>query len=120
MTTEQVLLQNGNVIISTTRIVTGNATFPTANITSVKRLIRKPKMGWPILMILVGLGLIPGESLVLGITLFLIGLILLFRKATHHLVFSTAGSEVSAFWSKDTVWISELEEAINRAIVTRG
>ncbi len=120
MTTEQVLLQNGNVIISTTRIVTGNATFPTANITSVKRVIKKPKVLWPIVMILVGLGFVFDNHYDLGFGLLLTGLILLFRKATHHLVFSTAGSEVSAFWSKDSVWISELEEAINRAIVTRG
>jgi len=120
MSSEKVILDNGSTIISNSRVVINGTTYPTANITAVTRRIKKEKKGWPILMILVGFVLFSDGMIGWGLASLALGILLLLRKASHFLVFSTAGNEVPVFKSKDENWVVELEIAINRAIIARG
>lgn len=120
MSAEKIVLENGSAIISTTRIVIGGTTYPTANITAVTRRMKSPGKGWPIALVVIGIWLLSEAAIGGGLTILVLGILLLMRKATHFLVFSTAGNEVPVFDSKEKNLILELESAINHAIVARG
>jgi len=87
----------------------------------VKFFTEKPSLLWPIvaflIAILIGVG--DGNIWSVGIPV-IIGVVLLLRKATHHVVLSSASGETRALNSKNKEFIANVIKALNQSIVSRG
>jgi hypothetical protein len=118
---EKVFLQNGDTLVTNSRINLNGTTYVTANITSVSRFTVVPSRKIEIIAGLVGVLLLAGGVFLPAI--FVIGvaaLIFYLRKNKHIVKLSSNAGEKDALWSTDKAFIDSVVESINNAIIYRG
>jgi hypothetical protein len=131
-TGETVFLENADVKVTKQRFMVPGKTFALNQITSVtvaserrfvRRLIAIPCLVLGLPPLLTGLMSKPmnRELLMLGSSIFVIGLALWLTGATrYYVVVRTSGSEEKALGSPKRKYIEAVLEAVNKAIVARG
>lgn len=117
---EQVFYSDSNVSVTNARLVIFGKTHAMAGITAVSILREDPSRTLPIVLIIIGL-ICFAFKWILAVILIALGVwIWISQKPIYHLVLESASGSQSAFSSKDFGYISEVETAINDAIVARG
>lgn len=109
------------------RVIIQNKTYVLANISSVATAVEKPELIWPILAIIIGIGLfiagIGGKSPGASVFGAIIGVLGYFWyrgcKAVWHLRISSTSGESTPLKSINEQWIKDICGAINEAIVHR-
>lgn len=118
---EKTFFEQGNVKVTNARFIVPSQTYAMSGITSVKFFTEKPSLLWPIVAFLIALLALAGNGNIWSVGVPLaIGILLLLRKATHHVVLSSASGETRALASKDKEFISNVISGLNEAIVSRG
>ena len=117
---EQVFYSDSNVSVTNARLVIFGKTHAIAGITAVSILREDPSRTLPIVLIIIGLICFAFSVLAAIIFIGLGVAIWVMQKPIYHLVLESASGSQSAFSSKDLGYISEVEAAINDAIVARG
>ena len=133
---ERIILNDGGILVSTTRFVSGAHTFALASISSVHGVEISPSRWSPVFLILLslfssGIGIstfihpdvpLPGIIIgTIGIACIIAGVVVLLRqKPTFAIILTTAGGEVTAFCSSSEQFTGEVLDALNNAIVARG
>ncbi len=117
---EKIFLEGDNIKVTSSRFVSDGATYPIANISSVKSGVQPASKVGPLLMILVGL-LLGSASLIFPIAFIIISIVMLAKsKSTYSVVLTSAGSDQTALQSSDKETIDKVIAALNDAIVHRG
>lgn len=118
---EKIYYEGGEVKVTNARFIVSSQTYAMSGITSVKFFTEKPsKLGPMIAFAIAIVALLAQANIwVIGIPL-VIGILLLFRKATHHVVLSSASGETRALNSENKEFISNVIQSLNDAIVARG
>jgi hypothetical protein len=132
----EIIDKNSNVrnpiVITPQRVTIGNATYSTANITSVSIAEKPPVRIWGILLALLGLIIAmltfseidvdEGMPILLLCIVMVIGGILwaALAKGQAYLAIVTAAGEIPALWSQDRAMIRQLVRHIETAIIERG
>lgn len=120
-TQERTFFEQGNVKVTNARFIVPSQTYAMSGITSVKFFTEKPSILLPIAAFLVALLAMAGRGNIWSIAApLVVGVLLLLRKATHHVVLSSASGETRALASKDKHFISNVISGLNEAIVSRG
>lgn len=117
---EQKIFENGDVVVTDKRFIVGGRTYSVANITSVRALERTPNRIIPIIIVVLGLLTI---SRLQGGAIFLIALgalWLFLAKKSYHVGVTTAAGEVQALTTRDEQLVTEVVQALNRAITMQG
>ena len=118
---EQVFYSDSNVSVTNARLVIFGKTHAMAGITAVSILREDPSCTLPIVLIIIGLICFAFSWIAAAIIFIGLGVaIWVMQKPIYHLVLESASGSQSAFSSKDLGYISEVEAAINDAIVARG
>ncbi len=138
---EKIFIEDGKILISSTRAQFGSVVYAIANITSVAVHSRPPSLELPAAIFITGAiisavlwfifpPLLSPSSSVLWILLcsgmiFLsgvVGAVLAMRagKPSYILTISSSSGEINAYSSKDLRVVQEIAKAINLAIVERG
>lgn len=134
MNEERVFFNEGGNIVSVSRVIIDGTTYATANITSVKQMVRQPSTGCPLALIIVGvltgLGALVAFSssaleglmgLVVTAAILAIGFAWMRGlKPTHVVVLVSSAGETDALASRDKALVARVVAAINDAIVARG
>ena len=111
---EQTFYENGNIKVTSARIICGDKTFALAGVTSVRVVEVKPDRTSAIICMVAGLFclLIPT----------IIGIIYWFKQKSRYEVWieSASGGRNTFCQSKDSKVIADIVTAINDAIVHRG
>jgi len=126
--TETTFFQSGDVAVTNARFVVGAQTFAMQGITSVQDVRIPAHYGGPVALILLGavVALISfgtAQFVLGGLGVLLIGLGIWFavrKKPMFAVVLRTAGGEVTAYQSYDSSYISQIIEAMNQSIISRG
>jgi len=120
-TQEKIYYEGGEVKVTNARFIVSSQTYAMSGITSVKFYSEKPsKLGPLIAFSIAIIALLSQANIwVIGIPLIL-GVLLLLRKATHHVVLSSASGETRALNSQNKEFISSVIQSLNDAIVARG
>lgn len=122
---EQVFLDTPGAKVTSARVIIGNQTFAMSGITSVeaKRVDYRPSWLPGLILVLLGIAALPSMPPI-GIVLVVSGVYQIVREhhvsPTFHLMFRTAGGEVSALKSNDGEVVDTIANAITDAIVFRG
>lgn len=126
-TAETTYYTNGKVTVTNARLIVGDETHAISGITSVKLGVKRPNRILPIALILLEFFAISrGEnyaslSIVHWGVILLPGLIWLSLQRTHYTVtLASASGENRALKSKVRPFVSEVVEAINKAIIQRA
>lgn len=117
------------VRVTDKRVIIGNTTYSLANITSVSTKVENPNLGWPILVIVIGILLLVsgfgGRSaseriVLLGVLVTGFGYFW-YRgsKPRWHLRIASASGESTPLSSTNQQWITGIARAINEAIIHR-
>ena len=128
-TTEETLLVQGKVTVTTSRLLIGAKTYAMSNITSVT-FGKIPAVKWPgvivaiagVCVLLFGIaldfilvGLVVGGAIIaLGVWLFT------YSKPLYTVRLGSASGEADALSSKNEEWIRKIVSAVNEAIIRRG
>ena len=129
--TEELILEEGGILISTSRFATATHTFAMSGITSVSATEFQPSRKGPVIAILIGLGLFimmlmfhdfPPATPVFGIGFVAVGGWLVSRRVPVYSVMlsNASGQAVKATSSGDKVFTSRVVAATNEAIIRRG
>ena len=118
---EKIYYDGGDVKVTNARFIVSSQTYAMSGITSVKFFTETPSKTGPIVaFFIVVVALLSHANIwVIGIPL-VIGILLLFRKATHHVVLSSSSGETRALNSQNKEFISSVIQGLNEAIVARG
>jgi hypothetical protein len=120
------------IIITPQRVTIGNATYSTANITSVSIAEKAPVRIWGILLAILGLAIafitfnqIDVDEgmpvLLVSVSMVVIGVLwAALAKGQAYLAIVTAAGEIPALWSQDREMIRQLVRHIETAIIARG
>jgi len=133
-TVEQVLLDEGGIFVSISRIVLGPRTFAMTGITSVGTSHSQPSRVGPVIAILLGVFLVyraipsrgdmnPIEALVMlvGLGLVALGAWIFWKRKTGYVVtLHSASGQVESIVRQDQDFIERLAAAVNQAIILRG
>ncbi len=128
MAEEIEFLNTGGVRVTSARFIQGARTFALSGITSVRLASAPPKQGAALLVMAVGglgfFGLVSqgdtSTAVIFGVA-FLFGVIMYRNaKASHRVMFATAGGEVAGLETPDRAFAESVLVAINEAIVYRG
>ena len=120
---EKTYFKSTNVTVTQSRFITGSKTYAMRNISSVQMGKISPKIGFPILLIVVGIIIIlfnlePNEYTLIGGVLSVIGiLIIVLSKPRYTVQISSTSGETNALVSKDKALISRVVEAVNESII---
>lgn len=117
---ETTLFQQGSIVVTNARFISGQETYAIRNVTSVSSTRQPPKRGALVITALAGLLLCTGAPFV-GAPLASGALFLLWKaRPTYHVVLRTAGGEANALESTDQALIQRVVDALNQAMVVRG
>ncbi|MGK5038662.1 DUF6232 family protein [Janthinobacterium sp. LB3P118] len=126
-TAETTYYTNGKVTVTNARFIVGDETHAISGITSVKLEVKKPKRLLPIALIaLEFLVLTKGQSydelsIFHWAIILLPGIFWLSLQRTHYTVtLASASGQSRALKSQIKPFVSEVVEAINKAIILRG
>lgn len=121
---EKSFFNRGNVSVSNARFIVDGQTYTMHGVTSVKTGRQDPSRTAPVVVGLIGLGMLAsGET---GLIIFGIALIALavfwwkYQKPTLSVVLSSSSGEAQALSSQDASYINDVVSALNNAIVERG
>ncbi|GGH13474.1 hypothetical protein GCM10007422_34110 [Pedobacter zeae] len=119
---EVTFYQDVNVTVTQSRYVTNSKTYAMRNISSVHIFEIIKNRTLPIIMVIIGfLMLFSESSRILGFILFALGiLILVLTKNEFTVRISTNAGEVNSIVSKDRLYVQNIVNALNDAIVYRG
>lgn len=118
---EKTFFEHGEVKVTNARFIVPSQTYAMSGITSVRFFTERPALLWPIIAFLLALLLLAGDGNIWSVGIALtVGVLLLFRKATHHVVLSSASGETRALNSKNKDFIANVINALNKAIISRG
>lgn len=123
-------LNDGAILVSSTRAVMNGKTYALANVTSVYMAKISPKAGCPVLLgalgaitlfMAISAGSGSGSTLLVGVVcLVLAGIWFMRLKPTYELKLASSSAETHALSSRDRAMIESVVDAINTAIVDRG
>lgn len=117
---ETTYFESGEVKVTNARFISGAHTFAMNNVTSVKPFTEQPKRFWPIVMLLVGLG-VATNSIGIGLAIVAAGAIVLYiQKTKYFVLLATSGGETKALMTHDRAYLNSVMNALNEAIVHRG
>ena len=120
MEDEREFFSDKGVRVTQTRFVVNDQTYAMTGITSIRRDIVKPSKVWPIVVIVMGMGLALMAD-VFGLIIAGAGAFFLWkRKPDYTVMLQTASGESKALASQDGPWINGIVSALNEAIVARG
>jgi hypothetical protein len=120
MEDEREFFSDKGVRVTQTRFVVNDQTYAMTGITSIRREIVKPSRLWPIVVIVLGMGLALMAD-VFGLFIAGAGAFFLWkRKPDYTVMLQTASGESQALRSQDGPWINGIVSAVNEAIVARG
>jgi hypothetical protein len=127
---EETVYKDGDVTVTTMRVMVGGTTYALRNITSVRMGTKPPNQIGPGLVILVGVCLVvfafmAEEFFVDGLNYFAFGASLIVGGLfwltelvpNYYLVFSSSSGEVQAFTSKNQSQIQKIVAGVNEAII---
>lgn len=119
---EVTFYERGGVTVTNSRFIVPSQTFAMSGITSVKFSTERPGLLWPIVCFVLALIALGNHGNIWSVAIPVIAGIslLVLRKATHHVVLSSASGETRALNSKDKEFIAGVINALNKAIVSRG
>jgi len=128
MDAETTLFQSGDITVTNSRFIVGAQTFAMRGITSVQAVKTPASYGGAFMLMFIGLifafiGFASSEFVffVLGVMLLALGIWVATRqRPVFAVVLRTAGGEVTAYRSFDGNCISQIIEALNQSIITRG
>lgn len=135
MADERVFLNEGNIYVSSTKIILNGTTYAAANITSVTRRLTPPEEAVAIILIVLGALAVLGAMVTpyqehleqsIGIMIvgaaFLVAGILAYRaaKPTFHMILTSAAGEKERLSSRDTALVDKVTAAISDSITYRG
>jgi hypothetical protein len=128
--TEERIYFDNVVAVTTTRVIIGGTTYALRNITSVKMTNTPPRIGWPLLLLILGLFFLglsvlfqrnEGTPIIAYIFLgaWIAGAILwmVMTKNHFHVNLSSAAGETHALTSRNRAYIERVVLSINEAIV---
>lgn len=117
---EAQFINEGEAVVTSTRVVLAGKTFATRNIGSVSQHKAVPSKFWPGVLIAVGLLCILGGGVPVGIVLIVVGAGLIWlRRPTYELRLIAGGGEVLALSSSDGAFVQRVHDAIVSAIAVR-
>ena len=123
---EPIFHTDGNIQITSTRIIIGNTTYALRNISSVRTFVKTPSRSLDVLLIIIGvflalIGLKSSDSktlLVFGIVLLGLGIFLFSsKKPLHMILLGTNSGEVEVLSNLNKDYIDSIEAKINEAII---
>jgi hypothetical protein len=132
---EETVFSDGNILITTTRVIIQGTTYALRNITSVKATIQPAKKVGPILLLIVSIFLffwcrIPatdesGSTAIFRVVSFFGSIVMFVRsvrslttlKPSYHLAIASSSGEVNALTSNDREYVKKVVSYINEAIV---
>ncbi|MED5231822.1 MAG: DUF6232 family protein [Candidatus Thermoplasmatota archaeon] len=124
MVEENVFLNANGVLVTNTRFEVEGQMFVMAGVTSVSVSKDVPSKIWPIVTMLLGIGLLyanAGEFCCWGLGLLLTGGVWFWAlKTEYHLILTTAAGEQRATSSTDAEFMGSLRNALTNAIIDRG
>lgn len=135
MAEETVIHSEGNILVSTTRVVIGSTTYALANLTSVSKSKTVPDTSGNSAMIAIGAivafcALVAaifqrsatafGVAIAAAIGAWLAAASLKKHKPTYTFVIQTSSGQVQALTSPDERTIDRIVQAVSKAITTRG
>ena len=117
---EQVFFESGDVKVTNARFITGGQTFAMSNVTSVKALEENPSRFGGIVVILIGIATMV-SSIAAGLIIAGLAAWYLYQqKTSFHVMLSTSGGERSALTTHQREYLTQIVDALNKAIVHRG
>jgi hypothetical protein len=136
---EMVFLNEGGILVTKTRFVSGSQTFPMASIASVRGVETSPNLiaHWILILFggfiaFIGIGCLVDSSeelplwggwiiILIGTCCVAVGVVALRRQKPNFVVMlTTAGGELSAYSSPDADFMVRVINALNEAIIARG
>lgn len=121
MVEEKVFLNEGGFLVTNTRFEIPGQMFAMAGVTSVGVNQIVPSKLWPIVMMILGIGMMGAEVYDIGgVFLLLGGLWFWLKKTVYHLILTTAAGQQTAHQSKDGEFMGSLRTALTNAIIDRG
>jgi hypothetical protein len=114
--------QDASVTVTQSRYITNSKTYAMRNISSVHIFEIVKSKAAPIILVVVGFLMLFGESVrVAGFCVLGLGIALLFLIKNEYAVrISTNSGEANSIVSKDRVYIQQIVDALNEAIIHRG
>lgn len=120
-TQERVYLEHGAVKVTNARFMVPSQTYAMSGITSVRFFTEKPNWLWPGLFFVIAVVMLTNNGNIWSIVIPLaVGMLLLLRKPTYHVVLSSASGETRALNNKNKQLIEGVISALNQAIISRG
>jgi ABC-type Fe3+-siderophore transport system permease subunit len=120
-TTEKTYFDHNGIQVTNARFIVPSQTYAMSGITSVKFFTESPSKLWPITAMLIGALALSNNGNIWSIAIpVAIGILLLQRKSTHHVILSSASGETRALNSKNKEFIYSVIAALNQSIVARG
>jgi hypothetical protein len=121
MVEENVFLNENGVLVTNTRFEVQGQMFVMAGVTSVSVSKDVPGKTWPIVTMLLGIGMMGVELYLYGLVFLLLGGLWFWAKKTvYHLILTTAAGEQRANSSTDAEFMGSLRNALTNAIIDRG
>lgn len=120
---EKSFFNQGNVSVSNSRFIVDGQTYAMNGVTSVKTGRKNPSRTGPIILGIVGLISMGGGIGTIIVGLAMIGLAVYWwvnQKSELSVVLNSSSGEAQALSSKDSVYIDDVVEALNNAIIHRG
>ena len=123
MANEQVFLDDRGVSVSNSRMMYEGQTYAMSGITSVKSFEKKPSRILPIILLIIGLGIMGngGGAIIVGLLVVAGGIAAwVLMKADYSVLLTSSSGEAKAYTSKDKDFVLRVINAVNEAIVHRG
>jgi hypothetical protein len=119
--TEQQIYSDGNVHVSTTRLIVFGVTYPLSNVSSVRLFKEGPNNGWGYISVIMGFLVLVAQQWLWGILLIALGVFIFVAvKAKYTMLIGSAGGEKAALQSPSAPYVQDIVDKINEAIVARG
>lgn len=125
MPEDQVYFQQGEITVTTARFIVSAQTFAMRTITSIREEQEDPTRVWPVIFILAGVSVFIANLMpfnlgaILGLAIFVAGIWQAVRsKPTFSVVLTAAHGEVTAYRSKNREFVSQIIQALNKAIAS--
>lgn len=120
---EKVFYKDNNVTVTQSRFIADNKTYAMRNISTVAVSEVADKHLFERIMLFIGilLAIADGSTRIAGVLLIVGGLaLMMFKKTKYAVRISTNAGEVNSMISNDKVYIQEIVNALNDAIIQRG
>jgi len=125
MPEDQVYFQQGEITVTSARFIVSAQTFAMRTITSIREEQEDPTRVWPVIFILAGVSVFIANLMpfnlgaILGLAIFVAGIWQAVRsKPTFSVVLTAAHGEVTAYRSKNREFVSQIIQALNKAIAS--